>query len=179
VITAGCTTHDRGESEEAEFERVLATVMFNDIVGSTRKMVGDRAWRALVERHHASVRTIRRRYRGVEVDTAGDGFLATFDGPARAVRRALTIMESVRALDLEIRAGIHTGEVETIDGKVGGIAVAMVHVSPRVLRSSEVLVSQTGQGSRGWERAPVRRCRRARVERRLQTRGRLYRPARG
>ena len=88
-----------------------------------RPQVGDRAWSELVERHHAIVRTLLGRYRGVEVDTAGDGFFATFDGPARAVRCAEAIVDAVRPLGIEVRAGCHTGEVETIDGKVGGLAV--------------------------------------------------------
>jgi class 3 adenylate cyclase len=131
--------------QEAEFDRVLATVLFTDIVGSTGKAteLGDRAWRDLLERHHGVVRAMLGRYRGTEIDTAGDGFLATFDGPARGVRCAQSIAEAVQPLGLEIRAGLHTGEVETIDGKVGGIAV---HIGARVgalAGSSEVLVSQT------------------------------------
>jgi class 3 adenylate cyclase len=114
-------------------------------VGSTAKTseLGDRAWRELLERHHAIVRAMIGRYRGIEIDTAGDGFLATFDGPARGVRCAMAITEAVRTLGLEVRAGMHTGEVETIDGKVGGIAV---HIGARVAAlgaPSEVLVSQT------------------------------------
>ena len=131
--------------QEAEFDRVLATVLFTDIVGSTERTaeIGDRRWRGLVERHHAIVRTMLARYRGTEVDTAGDGFFATFDGPARAVRCAQAIVEAVKPLEIEIRAGCHTGEVETIDGKVGGIAV---NIGARVgakAGPSEVLVSST------------------------------------
>jgi class 3 adenylate cyclase len=131
--------------EEAQLDRVLATVMFTDIVGSSALAaeMGDRKWREAVERHHAIVRSFLTRYRGTEVDTAGDGFFATFDGPARAVRCAEGVVDAVRDVGLQVRAGIHTGEVETIDGKVGGIAVnigARVagHASP-----SQVLVSQT------------------------------------
>src|SRR4029453_11817749 len=111
--------------EEAEFDRVLATVLFTDLVGSTERAValGDRAWRDLVERHHAAIRRLLARYRGKEVDTAGDGFFATFDGPARGVRCAQAIIGAVRSLGLDVRAGVHTGEVETIDDKVGGVAV--------------------------------------------------------
>jgi class 3 adenylate cyclase len=132
-------------AEEASFDRVLATVLFTDIVGSTEKAagLGDTAWKDLLERHHAVVRAMIGRYRGAEIDTAGDGFLATFDGPARGVRCAQAIAEAVQPLGLEIRAGLHTGEVETIDGKVGGIAV---HIGARVgalAGPSEVLVSQT------------------------------------
>ncbi len=131
--------------EEASFDRVLATVLFTDIVSSTEKAaeLGDRGWGELVERHHATVRAMLSRYRGIEVDTAGDGFFATFDGPARGIRCAQAIVDAVRPLGLEIRAGLHTGEVETIDGKVGGIAV---HIGARVgalAGPSQVLVSQT------------------------------------
>lgn len=133
------------QDEEAVFDRVLATVLFTDIVGSTQHAVdlGDAAWKDLLERHHAVVRAMIGRYRGVEVDTAGDGFLATFDGPARGVRCAQAIAGAVRALGIEIRAGLHTGEVETIDGKIGGIAV---HIGARVgalAGPSEILVSST------------------------------------
>jgi class 3 adenylate cyclase len=130
---------------EAEFERSLATVLFTDIVGSTHASarLGDRAWKALLERHHRFVRAMIGRYRGLEVDTAGDGFFATFDGPARAVRCAQAIVDAVRALDLEVRAGVHTGEVEIVDGKVGGIAVAIGARVGALAGASEVLVSQT------------------------------------
>ena len=132
-------------TEQAELERVLATVLFTDIVGSTAKAadLGDRAWHELLERHHATVRAMLARYRGTEVDTAGDGFLATFDGPARAIRCARAIVDDVRGLDIEVRSGVHTGECETIDGKVGGIAV---HIGARVgalAGPSQVLVSST------------------------------------
>jgi class 3 adenylate cyclase len=129
--------------EEASFDRVLASVLFTDIVGSTEKatQLGDRRWRELVEGHHATVRAILGRYHGVEVDTAGDGFFATFDGPARAVRCAQAIVEAVRTLDLEVRAGVHIGEVETIDGKVGGVAVSIGARVGGMARPSEVLAS--------------------------------------
>ncbi len=132
-------------AEEADFERVLATVLFTDIVGSTKRSadLGDRAWRELLERHHATVRALLGRYRGAEVDTAGDGFLATFDGPARAIRCACAMVDAVRPLGIEIRAGLHTGEVETIDGKVGGIAVSIGARVGAMAAPSEVLVSQT------------------------------------
>jgi class 3 adenylate cyclase len=131
--------------EEASFDRVLASVLFTDIVGSTEKAaeLGDRRWREIVEGHHATVRAILGRYHGVEMDTAGDGFFATFDGPARAVRCAQAIVEAVRALELEVRAGVHTGEVETIDGKTGGIAVNIGARVGGMARPSEVLVSST------------------------------------
>jgi class 3 adenylate cyclase/pimeloyl-ACP methyl ester carboxylesterase len=131
--------------ERSELERVLATVLFTDIVGSTHKAaeLGDHAWRELLERHHAGVRALLARFRGVEIDTAGDGFFASFDGPARAIRCAQAIVEGVKGLGIEARAGLHTGECETIDGKPGGIAV---NIGARVCASagaSEVLVSQT------------------------------------
>jgi len=126
-------------------DRVLATVLFTDIVGSSEKAVslGDRAWRELLERHHALVRRELARFRGVEVDTAGDGFLASFDGPARAVRCACAIVEAVPELGLEVRAGLHAGECEVANGKVAGIAV---HTGARVASMAqprEVLVSST------------------------------------
>ena len=126
-------------------ERVLSTVLFTDIVGSTARAseIGDAQWRSLVERHHRAVRDGLADFRGTEVDTAGDGFFAVFDGPARAVQCALSVAAAVRDLGIEIRAGLHTGEVETIDGKVGGIAV---NIGARVMSEagpSEVLVSQT------------------------------------
>jgi class 3 adenylate cyclase len=131
--------------EEAFFERVLATVMFTDIVGSTERVVAltDRRWREVVERHHSAVRAMLSRYRGVEIDTAGDGFFASFDGPARAIRCAQSIIDAVRPLELEIRAGVHTGEVETINRKVGGLAVAIGARVGGLAAPSEVLVSQT------------------------------------
>ncbi len=136
---------DSVRQEEASFNRVLATVLFTDIVGSTEEAaeLGDTAWKDLLERHHRTVRAMIARYRGTEIDTAGDGFLATFDGPARGVRCARAIVEEVRALGIEVRAGLHTGEVESMMGKVGGLAV---HIGARVVAlagPSEVLVSQT------------------------------------
>jgi len=126
-------------------DRVLATVLFTDIVGSTRKAaeLGDRQWRGLVERHHAIVRDLIARWRGAEMDTAGDGFFATFDGPARAVRCALAAVEAVRPLGIEIRAGVHTGEVETIDAKAGGMAVIIGARISASAGGSEVRASST------------------------------------
>lgn len=126
-------------------DRVLATVLFTDIVGSTERAseLGDEGWRRLLGRHHEAVRRVLEQYRGREVGTAGDGFLATFDGPARAVRAAVDAREAVRPLGLEIRAGVHTGEVEVVGGDVAGIAV---HTGARVAAlaaPSEVLVSST------------------------------------
>ena len=131
--------------EEAELERILATVLFTDIVGSTEKLaeLGNTGWRDLVEQHHARVRALLERFRGTKVDTAGDGFFASFDGPARAIRCAQAIVEEVRPLGIEIRAGLHTGECEAIDGKVGGMAVNIGARVGSVAEPSEVLVSQT------------------------------------
>jgi class 3 adenylate cyclase len=128
-----------------ESDRVLATVLFTDIVRSTERAatLGDRAWRALLDTHHGIVRRELERHRGREIKTAGDGFLATFDGPARAIRCACAIRDGVRSLGIEIRAGLHTGECELMGDDVGGIAV---HIGARVAASaapSEVLVSQT------------------------------------
>lgn len=132
-------------AEEASLDRVLATVLFTDIVGSTNKAagLGDREWARVLQEHHATVRRLLARYRGTEVDTAGDGFFATFDGPARAIRCAQAIREAITRLGLEIRAGLHTGECETIDGKVGGIAVVIGARVGALAGASEVLVSQT------------------------------------
>ena len=128
-----------------EPDRVLATVLFTDLVGSTERAaeLGDRRWRAVLEKHHDVVRRELARWRGREVDTAGDGFLATFDGPARAIRCARGIVAAVRALGFEIRAGVHTGEVEVVGDKLAGIAV---HTGARVAGEAlagEVLVSST------------------------------------
>ncbi len=133
------------ERSPAALDTVLATVLFTDIVGSTQRSseMGSKEWKDLLQRHHAVVRDALHRLGGTEVDTAGDGFYATFDGPARAIRCALDIADRVRALGIEIRAGIHTGESELIDGKVGGLAVS---IGARVAANagpSEVLVSQT------------------------------------
>jgi len=131
--------------EEASFDRVLATVLFTDIVGSTKVAaeLGDRKWRELAERHHAIVRTLLARYRGTEMDTAGDGFFASFDGPARAVRCAMAITNAVRPLGIEVTAGLHTGEVERLDDKVAGLAVNIGARVAAMAAPSEVLVSQT------------------------------------
>ncbi len=131
--------------EQAVFDRVLATVLFTDIVDSTDRASssGDREWKNLVEQHHARMRALLGRFRGHEVDTAGDGFFATFDGPGRAIHCAQAIIRSVSPLGIQIRAGIHTGEVETIDGKAGGIAVMIGARIGAAAGASEVLVSHT------------------------------------
>jgi len=134
-----------GAWEDTEPERMLATVLFTDIVDSTTKAIelGDRGWRDVLERHNALVRRELLRWRGREVDSAGDGFLATFDGPARAIRCASAIVDGVRELGVDVRAGLHTGECEIADGKVAGIAV---HTGARVAgraTAGEVLVSST------------------------------------
>ena len=126
-------------------DRVLATVLFTDIVGSTEQLgfLGDRVWRERVASHHEVIRKALDLHRGHEIDTAGDGFFATFDGPGRAVACAVTIVEGLRPLGIEIRAGVHTGECETIGEKVGGMAV---HIGARISAlagPSEILVSST------------------------------------
>jgi class 3 adenylate cyclase len=133
------------ELPAVESGRQLATVLFTDIVDSTRRAseLGDARWREVLQRHHETVRGRLEAHHGVEVDTAGDGFFATLDGPAAAVRCAMEIVEAIRELDLEVRAGVHTGEVETIDGKVGGIAVAVGARIASIAGPSDVFVSGT------------------------------------
>jgi class 3 adenylate cyclase len=134
-----------GSRTAAEPDRVLATVLFIDIVDSTRRAaaLGDRSWRTLLDRHDEAVRQEFARFRGREMRTTGDGFLATFDGPARAVRCAAAIIERVRTLGMNVRGGLHTGEIEMQREDVGGIAV---HIAARVVGlagAGEVLVSST------------------------------------
>ena len=120
-------------------------MLFTDIVGSTERAaeLGDRGWREVLERHHALVRRELTRFRGEEKDTAGDGFFATFDGPARAIRCAQSVAEQVRDLGLELRAGLHTGECELHDDKVAGIAVSIGARVAGLAQPGEVLVSST------------------------------------
>jgi class 3 adenylate cyclase len=135
-----------GSRPEVEADRVLATVLFTDIVDSTRRAndLGDHAWGALLDRHNALIRREFARFRGREVKTTGDGFLATFDGPARAVRCGEAVVEAVRTLGLDVRVGVHTGEIEMRPGDdIGGVAV---HVASRVMGlagAGEVLVTST------------------------------------
>jgi class 3 adenylate cyclase len=134
-----------GERHRTEPDRMLATVLFTDICNSTEHAarMGDRGWRYMLERHDALFRRSLERHRGREVKHTGDGFLATFDGPARAIRCAADHAESVASLGLEVRAGLHTGELEVMDGDLGGLAV---HIAARVLDRAdpcEVLVSST------------------------------------
>jgi class 3 adenylate cyclase len=131
--------------EEVSPDRVLSTVLFTDVVGSTEQAaeLGDARWRALLDEHDATATRLLERFRGRLVKTTGDGLLATFDGPARAVRCAQAIATEVRAVGLEVRAGVHTGEVELRGDDVGGIAV---HVGARVAAlagAGEVVASRT------------------------------------
>jgi class 3 adenylate cyclase len=134
-----------GSRPPVAVDRVLATVLFTDIVGSTEKAatLGDHRWRDLLDHHHAAIRRRLSRFRGRAIKTTGDGVLATFDGPARGVRCACAIADEIRPLGIEVRAGIHTGECEIIGDDVGGIAV---NIGARVLAlacAGEVLVSGT------------------------------------
>jgi class 3 adenylate cyclase len=134
-----------GERHQAEADRMLATVLFTDICGSTERaaQLGDRSWRYMLERHDALFRRALDRHRGREVKRTGDGFLATFDGPARAIRCAADLTDQVGSIGIQIRAGLHTGELEVMDGDLGGLAV---HIAARVMDRagpSEVLVSST------------------------------------
>jgi len=134
-----------GTRSAPDYDRVLSTVLFTDIVGSTERAreLGDRGWHEVLDEHHARVRSVLEQYRGREVDTAGDGFFASFDGPARAIRAACAIREGVQVLGIQIRAGLHTGECELMRDKIGGIAV---HTGARVAAAAEpgeVLVSST------------------------------------
>jgi class 3 adenylate cyclase len=128
-----------------EPDKVLATVLFSDIVSSTEQsaVLGDAGWRDTLGEHHARIRRQLARFRGVELDTSGDGFFARFDGPARAIRCALAIHETVQDMGLQLRIGIHTGECEVLDGKVTGIAVAIGARVAGKAAGGEVLVSQT------------------------------------
>ena len=134
-----------GFREPPQAEQVLATVLFTDIVGSTdrARALGDSRWRELLEQHHAAVRRVLARYRGREIDTAGDGFFASFDGPARGIRCALAVLDALEHLGIPARSGLHTGECEVVGDKLAGIAI---HIGARIAAcagAGEVLVSQT------------------------------------
>ena len=134
-----------GQQAVVADDRVLATVLFTDIVDSTRRaaQMGDRDWHALLDAHDAIVRSQLARFRGREVNTSGDGFLAMFDGPQRAIRCAMAIRDAVQALGLQVRAGLHTGECEVRGDDIGGLAV---HIGARVSAlagPNDVLVSST------------------------------------
>ena len=135
----------RGWGKPPVGERILTTMLMTDIAGSTDHLytVGDGAWNQLLDRHRALVREVLERYRGTEIDTAGDGFLTMFDGAARAVQAALDIRAAVGGIGLDIRAGIHTGEVELVPGGIRGLAV---HETARIMalgNPGDVLVSST------------------------------------
>jgi len=134
-----------GVRPTAEPDRVLTTVLFSDIVGSTEMAseLGDKRWAGLLGAHNTAIRRELERHRGVEIDTAGDGFLASFDGPARAIRCALALHRAVRPLEVRLRVGLHTGEAERIGTKLGGIAV---HIAARIeaeAATGEILCSST------------------------------------
>jgi class 3 adenylate cyclase len=134
-----------GARHHVEADRVLVTVLFTDLVKSTERAaeLGDRRFRELLEQHHAAVRRELARFGGKEMNTAGDGFFASFEGPARAIRCATAMRETLRGLGLESRAGLHTGECERVDGKLGGMAV---HIGARVCAlasAGQVLVTST------------------------------------
>ena len=133
--------------EEAQLESILATVLFTDIVDSTvmKAELADVRWQELVHEHHRLVRGCLARYRGRELDTAGDGFFAAFDGPVRAIRCAGAIREAIAGLGIEVRAGLHTGECRTIDGKVGGLAVSIGARVTSLAGPAEIFVSQTAR----------------------------------
>jgi len=140
-----CSAFVAALGRETEPERILATILFTDIVGSTEKAaeLGDAPWRDLLARHHAVVRGLLARHRGEELDTAGDGFFASFDGPGRAIACAQDVRDGVRDLGLEIRAGLHTGECERVDGKLGGLAVSIGARVASEAAPGEVLVTGT------------------------------------
>jgi len=134
-----------GSRHTPEPDRVLATVLFTDIVGSTKRVeaIGDRAWHDLLDRHNEIVRREVLRHRGREVKTTGDGFLITFDGPARSIKCSLAISEAVEDLGLQVRAGLHTGEVEMADNDLSGIAVHIASRIAAMAQPGQVLVSST------------------------------------
>ena len=178
IIADGIEEFITGEQRRLEPDRVLATVMFTDIVASTQRVaeLGDGRWRELRGSWHATMRKELTAFRGREVDTAGDGLLATFDGPARAIRCACSVRERVHALGLQVRTGLHTGECERVGDGVVGIAV---HIGARVAAMAdpdEVLVSSTVRGPGRGLRSPVRRSRHAPFEGRARRLAPVRRP---
>ena len=159
-----------GEQADVADDRVLATVLFTDIVDSTRRAaaMGDRDWHALLDAHDAVVRSQLARFRGREVNSTGDGFLAMFDGPQRAIRCAMAIRDAVQALGIEVRAGLHTGECEVRGDDIGGIAV---HIGARVSAMAgpnDVLVSSSAARPRHRVRTRIRRPRYSPTQRRAR-----------
>ena len=144
-VLAEITEFVTGERPQEDLDRVLATVLFTDIVSSTQHLsdVGDRSWKEVLDRHDRVTRAQIERYRGREIDTTGDGFLAIFDGPARAIRCACAIRDEARTIGLEIRAGLHTGELELRGDGVAGIAVHLGARIAALAQANEVLVSRT------------------------------------
>jgi class 3 adenylate cyclase len=151
VVAASATAMEEiaefvtGERPEVEVDRVLTTLLFTDIVGSTERAasLGDRAWRTLLDAHDRAVRDQLRRFRGREINTTGDGFLASFDGPARAIRCALAINEAMRPLGIDLHVGLHTGECEVRGDDLGGLAVHIASRIASLAQPGEVLVSGT------------------------------------
>ena len=158
VMLAAQRELQRVELPLLELDSFLATVLFTDIVAltETRAVLGDHAWKDVILRHHAIVRDALKRWRGVEVDTAGDGLYATFDGPARAIPCAVDITHRVRELGIEVRAGVHTGECEIVDGKCAGIAVV---IGSRIAGTAGPRRCASPRRSRTWWRAPASRSR--------------------
>jgi class 3 adenylate cyclase len=154
-----------GHQADVADDRVLATVLFTDIVDSTHRAaeIGDRDWHALHDAHDAVVRAQLSRFRGREVNTSGDGFLAMFDGPQRAIRCAMAIRDAVRSLGIEVRAGLHTGECEVRGDDIGGIGVH-IYARERTGRSERCACVQHAARPRDRVRARVRGARRARAQ---------------
>jgi class 3 adenylate cyclase len=134
-----------GERHEPEGDRILSTVLFTDIVGSTRRaaQLGDRRWRDVLDRHDAVAQRTIDQFRGRIVKSTGDGLLATFDGPARGIRSACALREGLQGLGVQVRAGLHTGEVEKMGEDLGGIAVHIAQRVSAIAQAGEVLVSRT------------------------------------
>ena len=155
-----------GQQADVADDRVLATVLFTDIVDSTRRAaeMGDRDWHALLDAHDAVVRSQLARFRGREVNTSGDGFLAMFDGPQRAIRCAMAIRDAVQALGIEVRAGLHTGECEVRGDDIGGIARAHRRAGERTGRAERGAGVQHAARPGDRVRARIRGPRRSRAQ---------------